>query len=199
MEKKLERDEQHKMIAGVCAGLANYFDVDITLVRGIFVISMILHGVGLLPYIILWIIMPKKITYRFDTGFKPGVDYTVPPQNGPADYNIPNNPFGNPSAGSYMQPKKKSGAGLVVGMALVAFGAFFLLENFDLLPDWDFGKLWPVVLVALGVLMIFSPKKEKPWEQPDWNATTQEPAKPETETKTEEKAEDNTTDTPPAV
>lgn len=195
MEKKLERDEQHKMIAGVCAGLANYFDVDITIVRGIFVISMILHGVGVLPYIILWIIMPKKITYRFDTGFKPGVDYTMPPQNGPVDYSIPNNPFGHAAGSPYVQPKKKSGAGLVVGMALVAFGAFFLLENFDLLPDWDFGKLWPVVLVALGVLMIFSPKKEKPWEQTDW-ATAHEPA---TETKTEDKPEDKTTDTPPTI
>jgi phage shock protein C len=187
MEKKLERDEQHKMIAGVCAGLADYFSVDVTVIRAIFVISLVLHGASILPYIILWIVMPKRITYRFDTGYRPGVDYTVP-----------NNPFNNTTDGP-VRPKRKSGAGLVVGMALIAFGAFFLLENFDLLPDWDFGKLWPVVLVAMGALLIFSPKNEKPWKKADWNANT---AESEAEAKTEEKSaeeqsEDKTTDNPP--
>ena len=199
MEKKLERDEQHKMIAGVCAGLADYFSVDVTIIRAIFVISLVLHGASILPYIILWIVMPKRITYRFDAGYRPGVDYTVPPQNGPVDYSVPNSPFNNTTDSPYtVRPKRKSGAGLVVGMALIAFGAFFLLENFDLLPDWDFGKLWPVVLVAMGALLIFSPKNEKPWEKADWNANT---AEPEAETKAEEKpaeeqSEDKTTDNP---
>lgn len=189
MERKLERDEQHKMIAGVCAGLANYLNIDITIIRAIFVLSLILHGCGILPYIVLWIVMPKRITYHFNTpGFNPTVDYTVPPQNGPVDYNIPNNPFGN-TGNAPFAPKTKSNAGMIMGLALIAFGGFFLLDNFDLLPNWDFDRLWPVVFIVIGALLLFSRREEKPWEKPDWNAT----AEPVTETKTEDK----TADTPP--
>ena len=186
MEKKLERDEQHKMIAGVCSGLANYLSVDITIIRAVFVISMILHGSGIIPYIILWIVMPKKKFYGFgQPGFAPGVDYTVPPQNGPVDYSVPSG-FG---AAPIEAPRRKRDASIIVGLALVTFGAFFLLDNFNLLPDWDFERLWPVVLIALGVLLVFTRREAKPWEKADWQATEQ----PATEIKTEEKTED----TPP--
>lgn len=60
MEKKLTRSEQDRMIAGVCAGLAHYFDVDPTLVRIIFVILALLGFGGVILYIILWILMPRE-------------------------------------------------------------------------------------------------------------------------------------------
>lgn len=60
MEKKLYRDEQHKSIGGVCAGLAEYFNVDVSIVRLVFVLALVLKGVGLIPYIILWIVLPKN-------------------------------------------------------------------------------------------------------------------------------------------
>lgn len=190
MERKLERDEQHKMIAGVCAGLANYLNIDVTVIRAVFLLSLVLHGCGLVPYIILWIVMPKKITYHFNTpGFNPTVDYTVPPTDGPVDYSVPNSPFGNAGNAPFV-PKTKSNASIIIGLALVAFGAFFLLNNFDLLPDWDFERLWPVVFIAIGGLLLFSRREERPWEKADWKPGDE----PVTETKTENKTED----TPPA-
>lgn len=190
MEKKLERDEQHKMIAGVCAGLANYLGFDVTGVRAIFLLSLVLHGCGIIPYIILWIVMPKRTIYSYNAqGFNAGGGFNVPPQGANADYSVPNNPFANASA-----PKTKSSAGMIVGLALVTFGNFFLLDNFDLLPNWDFERLWPIIFVAMGVMLLFSRRKEQPWEKADWK-TTQE-AEPVTETKTEE---DKTEDTPPAI
>lgn len=60
MEKKLTRSEQDRMIAGVCAGLARYFDVDPTLIRIIFVILALLGFGGVILYIILWILMPQQ-------------------------------------------------------------------------------------------------------------------------------------------
>lgn len=190
MEKKLERDEQHKMLAGVCAGLANYLSFDVTGIRAIFLLSLILHGCGIIPYIVLWIVMPKRSIYNFGTpGFNPTADYTVPPQSGPTDYSVPNNPFGQTSNA----PNTKSNAGIIVGLSLVTFGVFFLLNNFDLLPDWDFDRLWPVIFIAMGVLLLFSRRKEQPWEKTDWNKTEE----PVTETKTE--TEDKTEDTPPAL
>jgi phage shock protein C len=60
MAKKLLRNESNKMIAGVCSGLADYFGVDATLVRIIFVVATVAFGIGVLPYIILWIVIPKQ-------------------------------------------------------------------------------------------------------------------------------------------
>jgi len=59
MDKKLKRSKD-QMIAGVCAGIAEYFNLDITLVRVIYVILAVFSAgfPGLLLYIILWIIMP---------------------------------------------------------------------------------------------------------------------------------------------
>jgi phage shock protein PspC (stress-responsive transcriptional regulator) len=58
MAKRLVKGE--KKLFGVCSGLANYFDVDPTLVRALFIITFLMVGTGGLAYIILAIIMPDK-------------------------------------------------------------------------------------------------------------------------------------------
>jgi phage shock protein PspC (stress-responsive transcriptional regulator) len=59
MEKRLMRLEEGRMIAGVCAGLAQYFGVDPTLVRIIFVILALFGLGGVVLYLILWLVMPR--------------------------------------------------------------------------------------------------------------------------------------------
>lgn len=51
------------MIGGVCAGLGQYFSVDPVLVRVIFLIALLGFGFGVLPYIILWIVMPSSSSF----------------------------------------------------------------------------------------------------------------------------------------
>lgn len=58
MAKRLVKGE--KKLFGVCSGLANYFDVDPTLVRALFIIAFLMAGTGGLAYIVLAIIMPNK-------------------------------------------------------------------------------------------------------------------------------------------
>ena len=58
-ERRLVRDMQNKKIAGVCAGIARYFDVDPVLVRLIFLVLAISTGIGFIAYVVGWIIMPK--------------------------------------------------------------------------------------------------------------------------------------------
>ena len=61
--KRLYRSSQNRMIAGVCAGIAEYFEVDPTIVR---LIAVLLLFVGIFPavlaYIIFWIVVPEKTT-----------------------------------------------------------------------------------------------------------------------------------------
>ena len=60
MEKKLRRSND-KMIAGVCAGLAHYFDLDPTVILIVYVLLSIFTAfAGVLVYLILWLIMPKE-------------------------------------------------------------------------------------------------------------------------------------------
>ena len=58
----LRRAVDGRMVAGVCAGLADYFDVDVTIVRVCWLLAFLLGGTGLLAYIILWIALPLAPT-----------------------------------------------------------------------------------------------------------------------------------------
>ena len=61
MSKRLTKgDPFDSMISGVCLGISDYFGIDVTILRFIWVIAILFYGVGLLPYIILAIIMPNK-------------------------------------------------------------------------------------------------------------------------------------------
>ena len=57
--KKLYRTQEDRMIAGVCTGLAAYFNIDVTLIRVIFVVLALLGG-GILLYLLLWIFIPDQ-------------------------------------------------------------------------------------------------------------------------------------------
>lgn len=60
MKKKLYRSEKDKKIAGVCGGLAEYFDIDPTLVRLAWIFLVFCVDTGILAYIIAAIIIPTK-------------------------------------------------------------------------------------------------------------------------------------------
>jgi phage shock protein C len=57
-KKKLMRSSTDKKIAGVCSGLADYFDIDPTIVRVVWLLAVLCAGTGLLLYVILWIVLP---------------------------------------------------------------------------------------------------------------------------------------------
>jgi len=172
MERRLYKDDYHKKIGGVCAGLAEYFNMDVTLIRVLFFATLILKGGGLLVYIILWVCLPKKSRlYGPMNPMNPNVDYRVPPapfgDMPPGSYAVPpqpNAPFNVPANGA-------SKGGLIAGAILVVIGGFFLLNNFDFIPDFDLENLWPLVLVGVGVAFIVSGSQRKPWDSHNWHNT----------------------------
>ncbi|MBR2965130.1 MAG: PspC domain-containing protein [Clostridia bacterium] len=60
MQKKLYKSNTDKKLDGVCAGIGEYFDVDPTVIRLLWVLAVLFAGVGVLAYIIAAIIMPRK-------------------------------------------------------------------------------------------------------------------------------------------
>jgi phage shock protein C len=59
MEKRLYRSRNDRKLAGVCAGIAEYFGWDPTLVRVAWVLLTLLGGSGILLYLIMWLVMPE--------------------------------------------------------------------------------------------------------------------------------------------
>jgi phage shock protein C len=57
--KRLMRSVTDKKIAGVCGGLAEFFDMDATIIRVLWLLAVFLGGTGVLAYIICWIAMPE--------------------------------------------------------------------------------------------------------------------------------------------
>jgi len=60
MEKKLYRIREGRKLLGVCGGLAEYFSIDVTVVRLVWVLFALFFGSGLLVYLICALIMPEK-------------------------------------------------------------------------------------------------------------------------------------------
>ncbi len=61
--RKLMRSSTDKKLGGVCGGLGHYFDMDVTLVRVLWLIAVFCGGTGLLLYLILWIVLPVEPLY----------------------------------------------------------------------------------------------------------------------------------------
>ena len=62
--RRLVRPRDDRKIAGVCAGFAEYFDLDVTLVRLVWLTTAVMTGIGLLSYPIAWVVMPSAAISR---------------------------------------------------------------------------------------------------------------------------------------
>jgi len=199
MENRLLRNEHDKVIAGVSSGLAAYMQVDVTIIRLLFVLSTIfLVGTGVLVYLVMWIVVPvnndpaAKFS-KFNDYFKkePPVGFNPPPFGQPNPFGQEQNagPQGNPDTKFGWQnpvdfktlPKNNDTGRTVGGLFLLVIGLYFLMNEFDIIPYWfRLGKLWPLVFVAIGLSFILKAKRKNTWE--DWKreqeeaaATTEEP------------------------
>ena len=133
MEKKLQRDTRNKVIGGVCAGLANYFGMDASLLRLLLALMILFAGSGFWLYIILWIVIPAG-------------DPQVTRENGDAVMS------------DISEPTKINKGSLVIGLILIGLGGLGLLHRF--VPSFSWQMLWPIFLIVLGIILII-PKDKK--------------------------------------
>jgi phage shock protein C len=69
--KKLYRSRKQRIVAGVCGGIAEYFNVDATIIRLILVILLLPGGLpGVVPYVIMWVIVPEAPQENIDQNTK---------------------------------------------------------------------------------------------------------------------------------
>lgn len=146
MSTKLYRSQQDKILGGVCGGLGQYLAIDPVFIRLFFVVLTLTDGIGLLLYLVLWIVLPKadspqdEFEQRVTSGAEEiagkarqmGLEaQQVVAQRDPRLFNW-------------------------IGGALIFLGAYFLLRNLDLawLAWLRADLLWPLLLVGAGVFLL---------------------------------------------
>lgn len=159
MYKKLYRSNTDKMIGGVSGGIAEYFEIDPTIVRILFVLAVFFGGGGLIAYIILWIIVPEK-PYIFpgtqQTQTENQTDFSEQHEN--SETKEQNSTSSNgPLNYAAFQQKQKSNSSSVAGIVLIVIGGLFLLNNF--IPRFNFSDFWPFILIAVGIALLLNVKR----------------------------------------
>ena len=139
--KRFYRSRKEKMIAGVCGGFAEYLEIDPVLVRALFIIITIAWGIGLLAYIVLWIITPYG--------------EQNPPYEKKNDFDSDEmNDIGEPI--EIVSERKKSNrqkSHIFIGYILIIIGALFLIDS---LFSWiSFSTIVPIIIIAIGAFIIF--------------------------------------------
>jgi phage shock protein C len=155
MAKKLYRSTMDKMIGGVAGGLAEYFDIDSTLIRVLFIVVVFLGGGGIIAYIILWIVVPQK---PYELPKNPFAQTTPESGSGSnfsaAENNSDSFSMSNGSVAGSMT--KSSNKQIWVAIVLMVIGGLLLLDN--IFPRFDFDHYWPVILIGIGIGLLLKAK-----------------------------------------
>jgi phage shock protein C len=172
MGTRLYRSRDDRMLAGVAGGLAEMWDADPSLVRILWAILVPLTGgLALVVYIVMAIVVPEEPYEAVGTGTNVGGVDGSPPTSPPGAV-PPAAAYGSPPdwreqrAAAREQRHAARAArraergydgrtgSIVIGAILVLVGLVFLVRQY--LPAFDFDYVWPLVLVALGVVVLVS-------------------------------------------
>lgn len=142
--RRLYRSTTNRVLAGVCGGLGDYFAIDPTLIRVIFVVLFFGAGVGLLAYLIMWLIIPEAGQ----------ANQPIDQRTEQAAKEIQQ---GAEKAAERLR-NDRNGGRVIAGVILVILGV--MAFGHTLWPwsifRWDF--FWPLVIVAIGVWIIIRRK-----------------------------------------
>ncbi len=141
--RRLTRSSRERMWAGVAGGLAEYFDIDPTLMRLMWVVAtMVTAGLFVAVYFVMWVIMP--------------LDRELPPAGAPPEPPPPATPVSQRHDDwyghyHYQVARKKRSAGLV----LIVLGLLFLGAQSGVFRWINWSVAWAVVLIVLGAALLF--------------------------------------------
>ncbi len=135
--RRLARSRTDRQVAGVAGGLAEYLGIDPTLIRLVWLISILFGGAGALAYLVMAIVLPEES----------------------AEHAANKPPVSRRGANLSAWASRAHNRGLLWGGLLVAAGILLLLGNLDLIPlralwrtFWQI--FWPAVLIGLGLIML---------------------------------------------
>lgn len=135
-EKKLYRLKERSHLGGVCIGLAEYFTVDVSLIRLAFVLLTLMNGLGIMAYFVMWLVVPLK-----------GKAYE-------SDNIISDNlkEMGTQMNNTLSSFTKSESSAVLLAIVLIGIGLMFLLNEF--LPALSLSVTWPVVAIIAGLYLL---------------------------------------------
>ncbi len=159
MEKRLYRSRSDRMLWGVCGGLAKYFGMDPTIVRVLAVLLIFANGLGILAYIIMAIVVPLEGSKAAEP--KEAMKENVEEMKETASE------LGREVRSTFAEEEEESEAvdkvrhrrRSILGILIIVIGLLFLLGSFNLFWWFSWGNLWPLILVAVGLLIILSTRR----------------------------------------
>ncbi|MDD2446625.1 MAG: PspC domain-containing protein [Tissierellia bacterium] len=125
MEKRLYRSQKDKVLAGVCGGIGEYFNIDSTIIRLLWLVSIFVFEIGVLLYIIAAVVMPKDETENY---FQVEED---------SSRNV-----------SKVKSEKLFGYGLII------IGILLMLDRLKVLRWFDLKTVFPVLLIIGGIMIL---------------------------------------------
>lgn len=157
---RLYRSETDKIIGGVCGGLGRYLKVDPLILRIAFVfLAIVGNGVGVITYLAFWALMP--VERMGDLGQEEVMRQNI-------------SEIGQRARQLGGEARQAFGRGwpetwgdrrgnwvLVGGVILVGIGLMILLGNLGVFTWLHIGKLWPLLIIALGVVVLLNNLREK--------------------------------------
>jgi phage shock protein C len=138
-KKRLFRSKDNRVFFGVCGGLGEYFDVDPTIIRIIFVILAVWGGIGVIAYIIGIFVIPENPKEKDGVKKESKVAEKIEQVASEVKENF----------------KKESTilrADQIFGLIIVLIGLGFLFGNF--FPFFNIWKMWPLLIIILGIIII---------------------------------------------
>ena len=179
MTDRLYRSTRERMLGGVCGGLAEYFQIDVTLIRLITVVIAFAGGIGFFGYFIAWIIIPRdpagQVNYGPDYHQGRNVDNVVETvtsniEEAARTLGEKARDFGEAARNGWEKSEKDQHINLqkdqpsdfhpewrgrnLAGWILIILGLLFFLDRW--FPLWfGMGKMWPLLLVLIGLVVIF--------------------------------------------
>lgn len=138
MERRLTKSSTNKILAGVCGGIGEYFDIDPTIVRLAFVFLAFFNGMGIVIYVILAVIMPSEDSSKM-TQMASGRDFRTTGERSPE-----------------ASREIKSERTRLLGAVLLIIGIFLLLDRLHIFEMfWWMNKFfWPLTFLAAGAWLL---------------------------------------------
>lgn len=153
-KRKLYRSRTNRIIAGVCGGLGQYFDIDPILVRGVFILLALIDGLGILLYLILLIIVPKEPGSKAEVKKEEKIHELAHGLKDKAE-SLADEFKDDFRSKESSQIRRKT----IIGIIIIAIGSIFLLERVFSLQIMRWSLLWPAMVILIGFLIIFKKKK----------------------------------------
>jgi len=138
------------MVAGVCGGIAEYVNLDPSIVRLIWVLLTLLGGSGIILYLIAWFIVPANPEHIIFPNYTPNA-----PQY--------QQPYQQQAPPQQQPPTSNSGGTFVGGIAMICIGSFLLIKHLLGFAWWGFWRFFgtptiAALMIVFGAVLLFKKK-----------------------------------------